>query len=172
MSCFMSITRIFSKLGKEFFNPDSETRKVINCECIVAGKTNIMPYASDRVAFHGYKIYKKGIIQSGKLKGQEGWIEDEDVEGHVEDIYKAAEGIDAAKPRPNLVIRSATDAAKFAEKFEKRIEQLFKDENLTMQNTIEDWKQKRFNDIKPDWMTKEVDKVDELCQKIVEILLD
>lgn len=153
------ITRIFSRLGKEFFNPDSETRKVINCECIVAGKTNIMPYASDRVAFHGYKIYKKGIIQSGKLKGQEGWIEDEDVEGHVEDIYKAAEGIDAAKPRPNLVIRSAIDAAKFAEKFGKRIEQLFKDENLTMQNTIDDWKQKRFNDIKPDWMTKEVDKI-------------
>ena len=45
--------------------------KVINCECIITGKTNIMPYAEDRVAFHGYKIYQK---QNGK------YVEIEDVE--------------------------------------------------------------------------------------------
>ena len=153
------ITQIFSKLGKKFFNPDAKTRKIINCECIIAGKTNIMPYASDRVAFHGYKIFKREIIQSGKLKGQEGWVEHEDVEGNVDDIYKAAEGIDAAKPRPNLVIKSAKEAAKYAEKFNKAIEKLFSDEGLSLSNSIEDWKKKRFNNIKPEWLTEQVDTI-------------
>ena len=30
------ITEIFNKLGKKYFNPDADTRKVINCECIIA----------------------------------------------------------------------------------------------------------------------------------------
>jgi hypothetical protein len=106
------ITEIFNKLGKKYFNPDDETRKVINCECIIAGKTNVMPYASDRVAFHGYKIYKK----NGNT-----WEETENVEGHVEDIYKAAEGIDAAKPRMNLVIKSVEEANKFAKTFKSKL---------------------------------------------------
>ena len=65
-----------------------------------------MPYAADRVAFHGYKIYE---LIDGKYK------EVDDVEGPVDDIYKAAEGIDAAKPRPNLVIKSVEEGIKFAE---------------------------------------------------------
>ena len=52
------IEQIFPKVGKEFFNPDETHRKIINCECIIAGKTNIMPYAKDRVAFHGYTMWE------------------------------------------------------------------------------------------------------------------
>lgn len=137
------ITEIFTKLGKKYFNPDDETRKVINCECIIAGKTNVMPYASDRVAFHGYKIYKK----NGNT-----WEENENVEGHVDDIYKAAEGIDAAKPRMNLVIKSVEDANKFAKVFKGKLEKLFKDEKLGTNVSLETWKRVRFEKIMPEWL--------------------
>ena len=144
------ITEIFNKLGVKYFNPDPETRKVINCECIIAGKTNIMPYAEDRVAFHGYVIYKK----NGSA-----WEEVENVEGHVDDIYKAAAGIDSARPRMNLVIKSVEEAAKFAKVFKSDLENLFKAEGLSLKNTIEDWKRARFNKLKPEWLDKEVDRI-------------
>ena len=38
--------------------------------------------------------------------GNKSWVEVDEVEGDVDAIYKAAKGIDAAKPRPNLVIKS------------------------------------------------------------------
>lgn len=145
------ITDIFMKLGKKYFNPDPETRKVINCECIIAGKTNVMPYAEDRVAFHGYKIYKKN--SSGV------WEEDENVEGNVADIYKAAEGLSSAKPRANLIIKSVERANKFSKEFQQKITKLFKSEGLSLDASIEDWKRKRFEDVKPEWMDKEVDKI-------------
>lgn len=144
------ITKIFSKLGKKYFNPDSETRKVINCECIVAGKTNIMPYAEDRVAFHGYVIYKK----NGSV-----WEEAENVEGHVDDIYKAAEGMNEARPRKNLVVKSIEEAAKFAKVFKSDLENIFKSEGLSINATIDEWKRKRFETIKPSWLDKEVNRV-------------
>ena len=144
------IKEIFNKLGKDYFNPDLETRKVINCECIIAGKTNIMPYAEDRVAFHGYKIYK---LQNGK------WEEQEDVEGNVDDIYKVASSMSVARPRANLIIKSVEDANKFAKEFKSKLENLFKSEGLSMSASIEDWKKNRFYKLKPEWLNKEVDKV-------------
>ena len=144
------IKEIFNKLGKDYFNPDLETRKVINCECIIAGKTNIMPYAEDRVAFHGYKIYK---LQNGK------WEEQEDVEGNVDDIYKVASSMSVARPRTNLIIKSVEDANKFAKEFKSKLENLFKSEGLSMSASIDDWKRVRFNKLKPEWLDKEVDKV-------------
>ena len=148
------ITKIFNKLGKDFFNPDSIHRKVINCECIIAGKTNVMPYATDRVAFHGYKVYE---LVDGKYK------EVEDVEGHVDDIYKAAEGIDAAKPRPNLVIKSAEEGIKFAEKFTKAISKLWEDEGLKPDVSIEEWKKIRYKKFAPDWCKDDNDIFNRMC---------
>lgn len=42
--------QIFPKLDVKYFNHDETYRKAINCECIIAGKINVMPYATDRVA--------------------------------------------------------------------------------------------------------------------------
>lgn len=148
------ITKIFNKLGKDFFNPDPTHRKLINCECIIAGKTNIMPYATDRVAFHGYKVYE---LVDGKYK------EVEDVEGHVDDIYKAAEGIDAAKPRPNLVIKSAEEGIKFAEQFSKAILKLWEDEGLKPDVSIEEWKKIRYKKFAPDWCKDDDDIFNRMC---------
>lgn len=148
------INQIFPKLGVKYFNPDETHRKIINCECIIEGKTNILPYAKDRVAFHGYKLYE---LQSNK------WVEIDDVEGDVDDIYKAAEGIDEAKPRPNLVIRSLEEGTKFAEKFTKEISKLWTNEGLDNDATIEDWKKVRFKKFAPDWFKNDDDIFNRLC---------
>lgn len=158
------IEQIFKKFPVKFFNPDADHRKMYNCECIVAGQTNIMPYASDRVAFHGYKIYEKGIgDKKGKFFGKEVWKVKEDVEGHVDDIYKAAEGIDKAKPRPNLVIKSAQEGIKFAEQFTKAISKLWEDEGLKTDVSIEDWKKIRFKKFAPEWCKDDDDIFNRMC---------
>lgn len=149
-----TIEKIFKKLPIKYFNPDNKTRKLINCECIIAGETNIMPYATDRVAFHGYHIYK---LENNK------WVLVEDHEGDVDDIYKAAEGIDAAKPRPNLILKSASDGIKFAEKFKESIYKLFNDEGLTLDDSIEEWKKVRYRKYAPEWCKDDDDIFNRIC---------
>lgn len=148
------ITEIFSKLPVKYFNPEPGVRKIINCECIIEGKTNVMLYTSDRVAFHGYKIYN--LTDKLDKNGNKSWVEIDEVEGDVDAIYKAAKGIDAAKPRPNLVIKSIEEGEKFVKQFTKSIIDLFNKEGLNITNSIEEWKFKRFEDIKPEWMDKNV----------------
>lgn len=148
------ITEIFSKLPIKYFNPEPGVRKIINCECIIEGKTNVMLYTSDRVAFHGYKIYN--LTDKLDKNGNKSWVEVDEVEGDVDAIYKAAKGIDAAKPRPNLVIKSIEEGEKFVKQFTKSIIDLFNKEGLNITNSIEEWKFKRFEDIKPEWMDKNV----------------
>ena len=154
MSAGKVIEQIFPKLGVKYFNPDNTHRKVINCECIVAGQTNIMPYASDRVAFHGYQMWEWNGTK---------WVFQEDVEGHVDDLYKAAEGIDEAKPRPDLVIRSLEDGIKFAEKFSKDISKLWTDEGLENTVSVEDWKKSRFKKLAPAWCKDDERIFNRLC---------
>ena len=148
------IEKIFPKLGVKYFNPDNTHRKIINCECIVAGQTNIMPYASDRVAFHGYQMWE----WDGKK-----WNPQEDVEGHVDELYKAAEGIDEAKPRPDLVIRSVEEGIKFAEKFTKDISKLWSDEGLSNDTSVEEWKKSRFKKFAPAWCKDDERIFNRLC---------
>lgn len=148
------IEQIFQKLGSKYFNPDPTHRKIVNCECIVAGQTNIMPYAADRVAFHGYKLYE---LRDGK------WVEVDSVEGDVDAIYKAAEGIDQAKPRPDLVIRSAEDAANFAKKFEQEITNLWRNEGLSTDTSIEEWKWHRYQELAPEWCRGDRDIFNRIC---------
>ena len=150
------INKIFPKLGAKYFNPDETHRKIINCECIIAGKTNILPYAKDRVAFHGYKLYEWNANKNQ-------WIEVDDVEGDVDDIYKAAEGIDEAKPRQNLVIKSVEEGTKFAEKFTKDITNLWKNEGLDNDTTIDEWKWARYQKYAPEWCKNDRDIFARLC---------
>lgn len=151
------ITEIFSKLPIKYFNPEPGVRKIINCECIIEGKTNVMLYASDRVAFHGYKIYN--LTDKLDKNGNKSWVEVDEVEGDVDLIYKAAEGMDAAKPRPNLVIKSLQDGEKFVKQFTKSIIDLFNKEGLDITNSIEEWKYNRFEKIKPEWMNEYVKEI-------------
>lgn len=148
LSCATIITKIFDKINAKFFNPDDTHRKIINCECLVEGNTNIIPYASERVAFHGYKIFEWDGAK---------WVEKEDVEGNVDELYKAAEGIDEAIPRPDLVIKSQEEANKLSEKFKKEIAKLWKNEKLDLGKTIDEWKHTRYIKMAPEWMKSDND---------------
>lgn len=153
------ITEVFKRLPIKFFNPDPMHRKVINCEVMAGGKTNTLLYASDRVAFHGYKMYTRGMVtvkEDGKKVHKEGWVEESYTEGNVKEIYKAAEGIDEAKPRPNLVLRSAKEAIKFAEQFTKNITKLWESEGLSTDATIDEWKIARFKHYAPEWCNEDM----------------
>jgi len=138
------ITEVFQKLGQSYFNPQSDVRKVINCECIIAGQTNVMIYKEDRVAFHGYVLYKK--------EG-DSWIEWKRVEGHVEDIYNAAVEVTGTKPRPDLIIKSMQEADRYKSEFINEVKQLFRPVGLN--GTLRDLKLMRFKEICPDWIESE-----------------
>lgn len=140
-----TLEKIFKRIGSKFFNPDSETRNIVNCECIIAGVTNIMYYDDDQVDFHNIWVYKK--------KGDE-WVKETVTRDGLDTIQKAIEKDDKAKLTPNVIIQVTKDSNKFATEYKKKILDLFKSEGLSKDATIEDWKKKRFENAAPEWMTE------------------
>lgn len=137
------IKKIFSKLPNSYFNPDENTKIIVNCECISAGQTNVMLYDSDRVAFHGISIYKKD--DKGK------WQIDSKSEGEPKEIRKAAEGIKEALPRPKLNILDMKEAKIQSNKAILEINKILKSYHLSDDSTIEDYKKIRYDEIAPLW---------------------
>lgn len=133
------IKKIFVNIDNKYFNPDDETRVIINCECISAGQTNVMLYEKDRVAFHGTVTYK---LENGK------WTLYSESEGEPKEIRDAAKDIEEAIPRPALVIKDMNEANAYAEKAIKEIDKVFKEESA---NTIAEYKKARFMKLAPDW---------------------
>lgn len=129
------ITKVFSNIPNKFFNPDSETRVIVNCECVVAGKTNIMPYASDAVDFHDLWIYK--------FNGTE-WEQNEVTKKGLEVVEKACEKIDNAQVTPQIIIKTIESSKQKIVDYIKQLDKLFKQEGLKEYSTIDDWKKVRF----------------------------
>ena len=129
------ITQVFSNIPNKFFNPDPETRVIVNCECVVAGKTNIMPYASDAVDFHDLWIYK--------FNGTE-WVQDEVTKKGLEVVEKACEKIDNAQVTPQIIIKTIESSKQKIVDYIKQLDKLFKQEGLKEYSTIDDWKKVRF----------------------------
>lgn len=140
-----TLEKIFKRIGSKFFNPDPNTRLLVNCECIVSGTTNIMYYDDDQVDFHNIWIYKK--------EGDE-WKKDSVTKDGLDVIQKAIEKDDKAKLTPNVIIQVTKDSNRFANEYKKKVIDLFKSEGLGKDATIEDWKKKRFESIAPKWMTE------------------
>ena len=145
VSAGKTLEKIFKRIGSKFFNPDPNTRLLVNCECIVSGTTNIMYYDDDQVDFHNIWIYKK--------EGDE-WKKDSITKDGLDVIQKAIEKDDKAKLTPNIIIQVTKDSNKFANEYKKKVIDLFKSEGLGKDATIEDWKKKRFKSIAPEWMTE------------------
>ena len=136
------IEKIFSKMPIEYFNPDDETKVVVNCECISAGQTNVMLYEKDRVAFHGTVTYK---LKDGK------WQLESESEGEPAEIRKAAEGIKEALPRPALVIKNAEEAKKASAEAREQLAEMMNAYHMKSDSTILDWKRTRFDELAPLW---------------------
>lgn len=145
VSAGKTLEKIFKRIGVKFFNPDPNTRLVVNCECIVAGTTNIMYYDDDQVDFHNIWVYKKN--------GDE-WHKDKVTKDGLDVIEKSIEKDDKAKLTPNVIIQVTKDSNKFAVEYKKKVLELFKSEGLSKDATIEEWKKKRFESVAPEWMTE------------------
>lgn len=137
------ISKVFNKIGKDFFNPNENTRVIANCECVIEGVTNIMPYGSAQVDFHDLWIYK--------LSGEK-WIVEDVTKNGLDKIEKACEGVDNAQLTPKLIIDITEKSNELAEKYCREIDKLFdKDINIT----IDKWKYNRFIDyIDGKWMSE------------------
>lgn len=104
------IEAVFKKVGKDWFNPSSTTRRVVNCECILAGTTNTIPYASDQVDFHNIWIYEKQESDSE-------WKNTDVTKHGLDVIEKACEGIDNAKITPQVIIKYSEETAHLEKKW-------------------------------------------------------
>ena len=140
------LERIFKRIGSKFFNPDPNTRLFANCECIVAGKTNIMPYIDDSVDFHNIWVYKKD--------GNE-WKKDKITRDGLDIIEKAIDKDDKAQLTPKLIMKTNEQSRKIATKWCDELNKLWKQEGLGEDDTLQDWEQSRFKKIAPEWMTDE-----------------
>ena len=122
------IEAVFKKIGVSWFNPDKETRRVANCECILEGVTNTIPYASDQVDFHNIWIYK--------WNGTE-WLNTEVTKKGLDVIEKACEGIDKVQLTPQVIIKYSQETEKLKTKWMSAWQKFLKDCNCSEDMTIE-----------------------------------
>ena len=145
------IKKVFNKIGVDFFNPDEKTRIVLNCECVNAGQTNIIPYATARVSFHDIWVYK---CASGT------WSVSNVTKKGLDVIEKACEGLDGAKPTPKVIVELTSNSNDLIKKYHDLIDDLFeKDSNMS----IDAWKKKKFIELlegKWSWIKDQKDGID------------
>jgi hypothetical protein len=130
------ITEVFDKIGYKFFNPTPTKRLVLNCECVIEGKTNVLYYKSSQVDFHDIWVYEKD--ETGE------WVNIDVTKLGLDKIEKACEEIDSAQITPNVLIRVTDDAEEILVSYIKKIDKIFKQANCNERSTIEDWKFARF----------------------------
>ena len=130
------ITRVFNKIGSQFFNPDPDTRLAVNCECVLAGVTNIMPYASSQVDFHNIFIYKHT---------EKGWEHTDTTKKGLDIVDKACENIDNVQLTPQILIKTTQDTKKILVDFIKELDGLWKDAGCREGDSIDKYKRARFN---------------------------
>lgn len=131
------IKQVFANIPVKFFNPDKNTKIIVNCECITAGKTNILPYASSQVDFHNLWVYK--------FNGTE-WEKFDVTKDGLDIIKSACEKVDGAYITPNVMIKVFNDSQKLLVKYIKDIDSIFKEAGCKEYSTIEDYKKSRFRE--------------------------
>jgi hypothetical protein len=131
------ITNVFKKIGKKFFNPNKTTKVVANCECITAGKTNILMYSSAQVYFHNLWIY---TFDADKNE----WIKSEVTKDGIDTLEKACNKIDGAQLTPRVIIKVTETSNKLLTNYINRIDSIFSAANCNDNSTIDDYKKNRF----------------------------
>ena len=129
------ITEVFRKIGPEFFNPDTKTRRVCNCECVIEGKTNVLYYGNSQVDFHDIWIYELN-------EGQ--WENTDVTKKGLDVINRACENVQGAQTTPKVIIRTTEKTNEILTTYIKEIDRIFKKDELGEYNTIEEWKKRRF----------------------------
>lgn len=129
------IRQVLTKVGKSFFNPDDTTRLFVNCEAVIAGKTNILQYATSQVDFHDIHIYKLT---------DKGWEPSEVTKKGLNKIQAACDGIDNAQLTPEVVIKVTEKSAQKEQQYIKAFQKIWDDAHLNYGATIDEYKYIRF----------------------------
>ena len=146
------ITQVFKKIGPKFFNPSPNKKLVLNCECVVEGKTNVLYYKSSQVDFHDIWVYEKD--ENGE------WENTDVTKSGLDVIEKAAEDVDGAQITPKVIVKTTDESEKILVEYIKKIDRIFKQAGCKEMDTIEDWKFARFvqyckdGDEWTDWVLK------------------
>lgn len=130
------ITEVFTKIGPKFFNPSDTKRLIVNCECVIEGKTNVLYYKNAQVDFHDIWVYEKN--EKGK------WENTDVTKSGLDIIQKAAEDIEGAQLTPKLIIKVKDDSEAILVKYIKKLDKIFKDAGCNEKSTIDEWKYARF----------------------------
>lgn len=150
LSAYDTIDEVFQKIGKEFFNPDENTKILANCECIIAGKTNILMYANAQVDFHNLWVYTR------KNKNSQ-WEKSEVTRDGIEVLERACEGITGAQLTPKVSIRTTDESRKLLTSYINDIDSIFKAAGCSDNSTIDEYRHARFVDLCADeypWILK------------------
>lgn len=124
-----TIEKVFASIPESFFNPDKDTRLYVNCECVIAGKTNIMPYVANQVDFHDIWIYK--------FNGKQ-WVKDSVTKDGLDRIEKACKNTEA-RLTPQVIIDTTKEADKIADKYLRQLDEIGDDKQ-----TVKDWMWNRY----------------------------
>lgn len=131
------IEAVFRKIGPEWFNPSPVKRLVVNCECILAGTTNTIPYPSDQVDFHNIWIYEKQESDSE-------WKNTEVTKKGLDVLEKACEGIDNAKITPPVIVKYSEETSRLEKKWLSEWQKFLKQCDCAPDVTIEGLKYSLF----------------------------
>lgn len=129
------IEEVFSQLPLSFFNPEDGVRVFVNCECLTAGTTNIMPYVSSNVMFHD--LWRYELTETG-------WEHVETTKNGLDKLEKAAEKVDGAQITPKVIVDAVQASDRLVKWYMAQCNAIFKSEKLGYRGTIRDYKQARF----------------------------
>ena len=161
LQAYDTIEKVFKKIGKKFFNPNPNTKILANCECITAGKTNIIMYSNAQVDFHNLWVYTRDDENSPWQKS------DVTTEG-IDFLEKACEGIDGAQLTPRVMIRVTEKSNSLASSYTNKLDSIFGEVGCSDNNTIDDYRRARFTDIcnsKYQWITSNSDGMEALYNR-------
>lgn len=140
LQAYDTIEKVFKKIGKKFFNPNPNTKILANCECITAGKTNIIMYANAQVDFHNLWVYTREDENSQ-------WQKSDVTMDGIDTLERACDGIDGAQLTPRVMIRVTEKSNSLASSYTSKLDSIFGEVGCSDNNTIDDYRRARFTNL-------------------------
>lgn len=137
LQAYDTIEKVFKKIGKKFFNPNTNTKILVNCECITTGKTNIIMYANAQVDFHNLWVYTREDENSP-------WQKSAVTMDGVSTLEKACDGIDGAQLTPRVMVRVTEKSNSLASSYTNKLDSIFSEAGCSNDSTIDDYRRSRF----------------------------
>lgn len=132
-----ALQEVFLGVGEKFFNPNDHTRIFANCECMIEGTTNIMPYISSKVFVHDLWVYEQ-------VDGR--WEHTDTTKKGLDKLERAMEQYDRVAVTPNVIVDVTEKGKDLCKRYMVELNKMFKEYGLRYKNTIDDYKRARFEE--------------------------